>query len=679
MPTPPGATDPFAQLNPEQQAVVLHHYGPMRVASVAGSGKTRSIIERVAYLIQKRHVSPTDILMISFSRIAADEMKKRINKRLPAMGADRCVRTFHSLGLMIFKDEIDPHNEMEIDTTGLLYIKAGAEAYRSMSVEPERKALKKFATTVKNDLIGANEGLRRLGRIDPRMAGIAELACSDAAVDPAEVIEAFYKTEEIRTKTGVDHMGERRRFVTFDDMIYETAMALKDGNVRRRWSKRWQFVLQDEAQDVNEAQDFIAEALCRDHHNYMVVGDPSQSIFAFRGAKPEKILAFEKEWPGAKTVVMHRNYRSGVEIVALANKIMGCMPANTVVTDDLGMVTDMVSERNTKSYIDYHVFATPQEEAENVAANIEAHHSEEIKWSDQAVLLRMNYMTRHIELALASHSIPYKLVSGQSFFTLREATIVFAYLRLLAGRADADAVEQALMYPSRKLGKAFVQSVVDEKTADNDWFEAVRIAGKKASSWQQRAVAEWTLVVASEQAGIRKSDFGSFVAQFFERLGLKDWLKRQSGDEEDSKSVQNLDEVIAFAKSYDSVDQLLDALDRIEEHRKANARKRDAVTVSTVHKFKGAERKVIYVIQVGDGLFPAMMSGDLPEERRIFYVAATRAMDELWISFSTSTDSKSFVGESFFVGEVGLIPSKQYRRGRAVEPLPVGTQIGLSL
>jgi DNA helicase-2/ATP-dependent DNA helicase PcrA len=664
-------------LNHEQQAVVLHHRGPMRVASVAGSGKTTAIVERVAHLIQKRHVSSTDILMISFSRIAAEEMRKRIDKRLPGMGAGRCVRTFHSLGLMIFKDEVDPHNDMEIDTTGLLYIKAGAEAYRSMRVEPERKALKKFATTVKNNLIGTNETLRRLGRVDARMSRIAEDACAEAAVDPATVIEAFYKTEEIRSKTGVDHMGQRRRFVTFDDMIYGTAMALKESDVRMRWARRWQFVLQDEAQDVNEAQDAIAEALCREHRNYMVVGDPSQAIFAFRGAKPEKILGFQEEWPGAKTVVMHRNYRSGVEIVNLANKVMGCMPADTVVTDDMGIATDMVSERNTKSYVGYHIFGTARGEADAVADNIAAHERDGLKWSDQAVVLRMNIMTREIEMALAERDIPYKLVSGQSFFTLREAKIVFSYLRVLAGRADADAIETSLMYPSRKLGKAFVKTVTDAKTVDNDWFDAVEIACRGAARYQALAVQDWLSMMRSEQGSLSR-DFGSSVRRFFSRLGLHDWLKRQNSDEEDSKASQNLNEVIDFASAHANVDQLLDALDRIEAHRAANSRKRNAVTVSTVHKMKGAERKVIYLIQVAQGRFPPGPA-DITEERRVFYVAVTRAMDELWISCSTdAADDKGF--ESPLVCEVGLTQSPgAYRLGRAIEPLPVGSQIGLSL
>jgi DNA helicase-2/ATP-dependent DNA helicase PcrA len=666
-------------LNPEQQLVVQHHYGPMRVASVAGSGKTTAVVERVAYLIKKHAVSPTSILMISFSRIAAAEMKRRINKRLPGIGADKCVRTFHSLGLLIFKNEIDGHDEMEIDNSGLLYIKAGAEAYRSMGIEPERKALKAFSSAIKNNMIGTNETLRRLGRIDPRMANIAEKACVGSTVNSATLIEAFYKAETIRAKTGVDHKGIRRRFVTLDDMIYETAMALKRGAVRQRWAKRWDFVLQDEAQDVNPAQDAIAEALCREHRNYMVVGDPCQSIFQFRGATPEKILRFEEEWPTAKTVVMHRNYRSGVAIVNLANSIMECMPADTVITDDMGFAKDMVSERNTKSYIGYHVFQTPKDEARHVATNISAHQRDGLKWSDQAVLLRMNYMTRHIELALAEKDIPYKLVSGQSFFTLREAKIVFAYLRMLAGRGTPEDVETSLMYPSRKLGKAFVKTVIDAKTEEGDWFDAIEAARQSAKPYQSRAVMEWIALMSGEQHPLRRGDFGSFIDRFFSRLKLKDWLQRQAGDEEDSKALQNFNEVLAFARSHSGVDVLLDTIDRIEKHRAAHARKRDAVTVSTVHKMKGAERNVIYIVQVADGLFPVSQS-DLTEERRIFYVAVTRAMDELWISYSHEVDNREEdVDESPLLYEVGMRPGERYRHGRATDALPVGSQIGLSL
>jgi len=675
-----------ADLNPEQELVVEHGAGPLRVGAVAGAGKTTALVERVAYLVEVKKVHPGSILLISFSANAKNEMKRRVDKRLPATGAGKCARTFHSIGLDIYNTETDRERQ-EIDNSGYLWLKTMTAAYKAIGVEPEKKALKRFASLVKNDLIGTNEALRRLGKIDQRMVAIAEKVCGRdspsgtpaARVSPEEVIEAFYRAENIRAKTGIEHQGRLRTFITFDDMIYEAAMLLAHKDVRERWSSRWQYVLQDECQDENRAQAAIAEALAHKHRNYMIVGDPAQSVYAFRGSSPEKMLAFEKDWPGAKTIVMHRNYRSGIEIVRFANSIMDNMPASTVITDEMGAATAMSSERQTHSFVGYHAFETSRDEAAAVAANIEAHHDDGIPWKEQAVLVRMNRMTRDIEIALATRQIPYKLVSGTSFFDMREARILFGYLRLLLDRATEDDLAAAFT-TVRGLGKAFVQKVAEVKEDSDSWLDAVGIAKSQAPAYQGRSASDWLRFIESERPSLRsQSSVHDYLVHLREKLRLDDYFKGEGEDAEDSRAIDNLNAVTDFAAYFTDAAAMLDLVDQIDAHRSRHSRKRDTVLVSTVHKAKGGEWAVVYVIQVASGLFPAALA-ELHEERRVFYVASTRAKDELWLSRPNVDDESRDLSDSIFIVETGLtLPPDDapYPKGKAVEPQRIGTQLGL--
>lgn len=676
----------MTHLNPEQEQVVLHHKGPMRVGAVAGAGKTTALIERVAYLVRKRNVAPGRILMISFSKAAREEMKRRVEKRLPGAQVGGCVRTFHSIGLMIFQREGDPDRQFQLDTSGIMYLKATERAYRKMHIEPEKKGIIRFAGLVKNNMLGTDEVLRRLGRIDPRMHKMAEDCASDTTVSAGDLLSAYFKAEHIRTHEGVEHRGVPGvRFVTFDDMIYETAMLLKRKVIRERWAERWEYVLQDEAQDENEAQAVIAEALASKTRNYMVVGDPSQSVYGFRGARPEHMLRFDQKWPGSKTIVMFRNYRSGIEIVDVANKLMGCMPATTVITDEIGDAALMRSERQTHAFVAAHIFEDSHAEAEAVAQNIAKHRKDGVKYKDQAVLLRMNRMTRDIEVALATRAIPYKLMSGQSFFLMPEAKVLFGYLRVMLNRADEAAFKACVMHPSRKLGKAFISKVAEaHDMVKRDWMSSVTKALPKLGGFQQRQAREWLGFMKTHVASVAGADPAKMLQKLRSQLKLDAYFKRNLEDDEDNRSAENMNALVEFAQHFETVEKMLDVVESVEKHRAASARKQEAVVVSTVHKAKGAEWQVVYIIQAASGWFPCD-NADLAEERRCFYVAATRAMDELWISRPATAENRA--GEKYelvrsrFIDEAELVEQSadEYKMGKAVDPMRVGTQVGLPL
>lgn len=677
----------MTELNPEQERVVEHVSGPIRVGAVAGSGKTHALIERVAYLINKKKVSPRRILMISFSRAARDEMKRRIEKRLPASGAGSCVRTFHSLGLLIFQREGDPERRFMIDNSGIMWLKATERAYRSMHRDPERSAIVRFSSLVKNEMVVGNEALHRLGKIHPRMAKIAsECARNSSLVEEHDLIQAFFKAEHIRLHEGVDYRGTPgARFVTFDDMIYESAkLLIQDREVRERWAAGWDYVLQDECQDENRAQAAIAEALASRTKNYMIVGDPAQSIFGWRGARPERMLHFEERWPDAETVVMFRNYRSGIEIVEVANRIMGYMPADTVITDEVGYASDMRSERQTHAYVGAHHFQTSKEEAACVADNIEYHQRDGVPYREQAVLVRMNRMTKHIEVELAKKAIPYKLVSGQSFFSMLESKVLFGYLRVIANRADQDAFEATVKNPTRRLGNKFVAAVAESHDmVKKNWIESVESALPYLNGWQKRKAEEWLRFVRAMRNRYESEAPKILLQRIRTSMDLDSHFKRNVGDEEDSRSSDNMNDILAFASNFDTCNELLDVVERVERHRNLNTRKRDAVTISTVHKAKGMEWQVVYLMQCANGWFPAS-AADLAEERRCFYVAVTRAKDELWISRPSMSEGgpgthPDPMSKSRFVHEAKIKEEARsaYRLGKAVDPMRVGTQVGM--
>lgn len=665
-------------LNPEQEQVVQHYTGPLRVGAVAGSGKTRALVERVAYLMEKKHVHPNQILTVTFGKDAAKEMKRRIRKRLPGAGADKCARTFHSVGLEVFKQERPDEGRHRLDTTGGMYTIATRMAAKQLGLKPQKIASQKLASLVKNHLIDTSDVLRRLGRIDGRMVAFARMVASDQHADHEDLINIYYLAEKIREEQGVYVDGRKQTFVTFDDMIYQAARLLCRRDIRERWGQRWKYVLQDEAQDENPAQAAIVEALASQHRNYMIVGDPAQSIYSFRGARPETMVAFEDNWPGAKTMILNRNYRSGIEVVELANDILGCMPASTVVTDDLGDAPSIVSERNTRAYVGYHVFQDADDEAEHIAQNCIDHHSDGVLWGDQAVLLRLNHLTRRPEIAFAEKRIPYRLLSGQSFFDQWETRFLLSYLQVAANRADKNTLGMCLRHPPRYLTKKLEKAIVDAgPPEDGDWTKVVRyVVSRDAERKTIQRIEEWSSLIDA----IRRStdDAAATLRMMMHRTGSWKWLMGDSAEDEDHASADTVEEVLDYASSFDTIHELLDHVDDINAYRKASNRKKDAVTISTVHKAKGQEWPIVYLIHLAQGFMPHHRSETPDEERRVFYVAATRAMDELWMSRPLAYEDAQ-LDHSMFLEETGRTEPSAPASGKQVDPQPVGAQLTLQV
>jgi DNA helicase-2/ATP-dependent DNA helicase PcrA len=664
------------RLNPEQQLVVDHLHGPLRVGAVAGSGKTHALIERAATLVEKHRVSPGKILLISFSVNARKEMEKRLSERLPGVASGEICRTFHSIGLDIFREEIDQSNSWFLDTTGRLWRKAIRQGAKKLGFDLAAKGsrlnmkqVEKVASLAKTQMVISDRALRRLGRIEPALRKIAVDVADEFLAD--DVIGIMHAAEDIRETVGIEEDGMFQNFLTFDDMLFSTAMLLRQKNAREKWAHRWTFVMQDEVQDSNTVQDEIAEALCSSHRNYMVVGDPAQAVYSFRGAHPERMLAFPQTWPGATTVVMDRNYRSGIEVIDVANRVIASMPESTVIAKA------MKCERKSRAHVACHAFLDEASEALAIAQNIKKHFDQGMPWKDQAILIRMNFMARAIEVALATTEVPYRIVSGESFFKMTEASIMLGYLRVALGRATVDDIETALSNPNRMLGKVYFEQLAAARTAKPDvpWLDLVTVPqlGRK----QYEMVEDWQALIVQLGEEVRdgKSPHQVLI-NLVKIIALDDWLK--SDNDGDNAPAENIQQVLAFAANYETSEGLLDAVDKILSHKKSSARLRNVVEVSTIHRYKGREASVVYMPNISSGRFPSAR-GDLLEERRLFYVGVTRAMDELWMSYPEFNSDDTVNSPSLFLAEAGVKPASgvDYDPGRKTQPTKVGTQMGL--
>ena len=658
-------------LNPEQREVVLWHEGPVLVAAVAGAGKTRALVHRIAHLVAVRGVDPRGILATTFGKKAAGEM----NQRLRVLGVTEAhVGTWHSLALEILRDERPDFRSLEIDSRD------------------------RFRTIVK-DVLGWKGMKWRNADLSVVLGyiGICKANCAEAGSEKAEEIAAemfesnpcAQNNPHLLVKAYFDAQEAvvQRQLLTFDDMLLEAWKILRDdADARVKWSSRWSFCLQDEAQDENLVQAEIGEFLARPHRNYMIVGDPAQSIYGFRGALPEKFLAFRDEWD-AEVIRMHRNYRSGDLILKAANGSIRAMDPET----HLGV--EITGERGFDGEVELMSYEDADEEGEEVARRILELHGSGVEWRDMAVLYRTNAQSRGVEEACLSNRIPYVVIGGTNFYDRKEVKDLLAYLRAGDGRGGWDPVRRCLNSPFRYLGKAFLARIDGAKYPDEKWTDTVRRVaetGKGIQSRQRTSVYEWSSLIdgiarSIEIRGTEEFQRGlengpdpeerdkvamspelrdHMPAAILERIIAETdymrYITRDEGAETVTNNrVSNIRELVRAAERFTTVGELLDYIDEVLEAAKAAKadEKADRVTLCSLHKSKGLEWPAVFVLGCNEKLLPHGRSEDIEEERRLFYVGVTRAKDVLHLSClrTTTFGSKVVNGEpSRFLDEAGL-------------------------
>ena len=639
----------LAEMNPEQSAAIMHRSGPMSVLAGAGSGKTRVIIHRVAMLVRSG-VSPNRILAVTFSKNGQLEMERR-GKKMGLRKVD--FRTWHSLALMVIRKGGTPWarwpqdgSDDEEDDDDLLppppeeATDESSEDNTEEEEEPEKPKERRSARTLLKIIVGS-KGLNWInvdfGQLrqfigyckawmwSPESTEALAFARRKFAGDANLAIMAF---------RNYDEAIEEERILTYDDMLLKCVQWLEQGDHANRWAARWDHLLQDEAQDASAVQLRIAHLLARGHRNYFVVGDPAQAIFSFRGSYPDFILNFGKEWLGSKTITMFRNYRCGSDVIKLANSVIG--PSRHRLPEPLA------AECGWPGTVTHHAPRNPNAEAELVANSILVHQAQGSKLRDNVVLYRLNSHSRAIEEKLLQRKIPYYVVGGIPFYQRREVRSLLSYLRLASGIDVVDSMRRSINTPNRYLGKEFTAKVETHlkmpSPTEKDVATAIDKACKHANvnRRQIESANEYGSLLVTLAARVRASGEPPYVLlrDLISKTGFEVWLRTEEGDETvDNNQVANVKELVRVSRDFTSVASMLEHIALVEKAAKKQSKSKvDRVLLMTIHKCKGLEFRHVHFIGATEKIIPHPKAEDEDEERRLFYVAVTRAAHTLMIS-----------------------------------------------
>lgn len=607
-----------ANMNPEQLAVIRHERGPLACFAGAGSGKTRALVHRVARLTSLG--TPAErIFCVTFSQGGQKEMNVRLRK----LGVGACVQTWHAFCLRVLKEERTREGGWEVDDKdrAKIHVKTAMGFRHEDWKGGDLTKVRRFISNCKANLLAPE---------DPETL---KAATATFGRDAQRAVRVYAISQGLIEDAGL---------LTFDDMLVYVARYFRaDDEMRARWASRFDYVMQDEAQDANLAQVTIAEQLARESRNYMIVGDPGQAIFGFRGSKPEYLAGFPSAWEGATVVTMARNYRSGDEIVRVANEIIRAGQHH--------LPEDMIAERGEAGKVRVVSCETLEDEGREFVDFVKGHLAAGGKASDVTVLYRLNAQSRAPEEALLKAQIPYVIVGGVNFYERKEVKDLLGYLRVAMGRdPERDAIRRCINSPFRFLGARFVERLMDalsERYTVADLGAALRrtTAAERVQARQVQSAHDWLRMVEDVRAmadsvgaeGKPAHTASEILSHLVSRTGYVAWLEKEEGEESiESSHAANVRELVRVSTAFATVGEFLDFVERQLAESAKNKRRAgsaDAVTLMTIHKSKGLEWPIVWVMGVNENVLPHA-KGDAEEERRLMYVAATRARDELVVS-----------------------------------------------
>lgn len=621
-------------LNEAQFEAVTTLQGPLMVLAGAGSGKTRVLTMRIAHLITNG-VDPFNILALTFTNKAAKEMKERIAKVVGVSDARSLwMGTFHSVFARILRSEAHylgyPSNFTIYDAQDALNVLK--KVIKDMSVDAEVYKPKKVLSRIsqyKNNLITVNAYFNN-----------PELMEADERANMRLIGEIYRKYVEACFKNGA---------MDFDDLLLKTNELLtRFPEVLAKYQDRFRYILVDEYQDTNHSQYLIVKALASKFENICVVGDDAQSIYSFRGANIYNILNFKKDYPDAVTVSLEQNYRSTQNIVDAAN---------VVISKNLQQFKKNVfSENEVGEKIKVYRSLSDADEANFVSANIfELHNTQQRKFSDFAILYRTNSQTRAFEDALRKKNIPYRVYGGLSFYQRKEVKDLLAYLRILVNENDSEALSRIINYPARGIGEttqnklivfADSRNVPITQVLDNLGFYAPQLGLNNGIITK---LGDFWAMIKAFQVMLKTENVYDVAMEVAKRSGLIKFLKEDQTPEGISR-VENIQELLnsmqGFIEEQKQIEEgdpsLSNFLENIALSSDTQNDKEDGdkVSLMTIHLSKGLEFPVVYLVGLEENLFPSFMSSstreELEEERRLFYVALTRAEKQAYFTYAVS-------------------------------------------
>ena len=644
-------------LNEQQRLAVSYGKGPMLILAGAGSGKTRAITHRIAYLIDKKVCEPWEILAVTFTNKAANEMKIRLEEILPGLRRYPLLCTFHSFGVRVLREY-----------GGKLGYK---DNFTICDTDDQKKLLKKVYKDLDLDdeLIPVQKCRAIISRA--RNHGwspdnIPDHVFSRQADDISRAFAEYLK--QLKDSNCMD----------FDDLILLPVQLFKEfPAIRQQYNERYRYLLIDEYQDTNAPQYNLVWLLTRTHQNICAVGDEDQSIYGFRGADISNILRFESDFPGAVTIKLEQNYRSTKIILKAATAVV----SNNRDRKDKTMWTDGPEGSPVTVYAAYDA----REEAENVARKIQQFLKE--GESKVAVLYRTNFQSRQFEESLRRLDIPYKLVGGVSFYHRQEIRNSLACLQFIRDHGNSISLARIINNPPRGIGKTTQDRVLALALERGiSMWEAIE-EGLKENIYPGRSVKALSAFASAVARSRPYLELPLHIAleKILKELGYIPFLEREKTDEAESRLL-NINELINVARDYeDSENSMQDFLDHASLRSEAddiddNAR----VTLMTLHNAKGLEFPVVFLAGCEEGLFPHSRSieeNTLEEERRLCYVGMTRAQKKLIMTYCKlrrfyGNDPGKINLPSRFLSEIPpelieMISADSYGNGYDQEPSPV--------
>ena len=622
-------------LNEPQLEAVTTLQGPLMVLAGAGSGKTRVLTMRIAHLI-KNGVDPFNILSLTFTNKAAKEMKERIAKVVgPSDAKSLWMGTFHSVFARILRSEGHhlgyPSNFTIYDMQDALNVMK--KVIKDLNIDSDIYKAKKVLSRIsqyKNNLITVNAYFNN-----------PELMEADEKANMKLIGEIYKKYVEACFRNGA---------MDFDDLLLKTNELLtRFPEVLAKYQDRFRYILVDEYQDTNHSQYLIVKALASKFENICVVGDDAQSIYSFRGANIYNILNFKKDYPDAVTVSLEQNYRSTQNIVDAAN---------VVISKNLQQFKKNVfSENEVGEKIKVYRSLSDADEANFVSANIfEKHNTQQRHFSDFAILYRTNSQTRAFEDALRKKNIPYRVYGGLSFYQRKEVKDLLAYLRLLVNENDSEALARIINFPARGIGEttqnklivfADSQNVPTTQVLDNLGFYAPQLG---LNNGILTKLGDFWAMIKAFQVMLKTDNVYDVAMEVAKRSGLIKLLKEDQTPEGISR-VENIQELLNSMQGFieeqiqieDGDPSLSNFMENIALSSDTQNDKDDdtnKVSLMTIHLSKGLEFPVVHLVGLEENLFPSFMSSstreELEEERRLFYVALTRAEKEVFFTYAVS-------------------------------------------
>ncbi len=625
----------YDTLNPPQKEAVFHTEGPLLILAGAGSGKTRVLTHRIACLMEEKGVNPWNILAITFTNKAAQEMRERVDK-IVGMGAESIwVSTFHSACVRILRRHID---FLGFDNHFAIY-----------DTEDQKTVIKEVCRRLNIDTKIYKERtlMAKISHAKDELISPKEMELNAGGDFNEKKIAAVYKEYQATLR--------KNNALDFDDLIVKTVELFQNcPDVLEYYQERFQYIMVDEYQDTNTAQFKFVSLLASKYQNLCVVGDDDQSIYKFRGANIGNILGFEKAFPGAKVIRLEQNYRSTENILEAANRVI----ENNTERKPKRLWT----ENGAGDKVHFRQFLNGFEEAEYVVGEItKARRNGDCNYKDCAVLYRTNAQSRLFEEKFLLANVPYKIVGGINFYARKEIKDLLCYLKTVSNAKDDVAVRRILNVPKRGIGAATVSKVQDyAEYMQVSFYDALRVAEEIPSIG--RSLSKINGFVDFIQS-LRSKEEVYTVRELLEEVirltGYVDELRAEDTEEAKAR-IENIDELISKTEMYQetmkaqnepaTLSGFLEEIALVADIDSVDPNQ-DYVLLMTLHSAKGLEFPKVFLTGMEDGIFPGYMTissgdpSDLEEERRLCYVGITRAMKELTL---TCAQQRMIRGETQF-------------------------------